>query len=94
MTALSIINHNYSTRYQNELDGGNTLNEIGKLAVRLEVARGMQKQGEWQNIVEKGQQVEADTFFNLMDICLTDPRHKNTPAWFTEMQAQEQEVKP
>jgi hypothetical protein len=75
MTALSIINMRQSQKYHNELAGGEKLNKLERLAVRLQVARSLQKQTGWGEIVRNGEEMEKNIFFEVLSICDTDPAH-------------------
>lgn len=81
-TALSMRNMNHSLRYQNELNGGATLNAVDRLAVRLQVARSLQKQIGWGEIIKNGEEMEQNVFFDLIQICNSDPKHESvSPDW-------------
>lgn len=75
MTALSITNMKQSQRYHNELDGGDKLNQIERLGVRLQVARSLQKQTNWEQIVRNGEAMEENILNELYEIQDTDPAH-------------------
>lgn len=91
-TSLSMRNMNHSPRYQSELNGGATLNAVDRLGVRLQVARSLQKQTGWGEIIQNGEEMEQNVFFDLMRICNSDPKHDSVvPDWFSEMQAREQD---
>jgi len=75
MTALSIINMRQSQHYHNELNSGTELNKLEKLAVRLQVARSLQKQTGWGEIIRNGEAMEANILNELLTICDTDPAH-------------------
>lgn len=77
MTALSIINMRQSSLHPDNIRDFQSikLNKLERLGVRLQVARSLQKQTNWEQIVCNGEQMETNIFFELMDICNNDPAH-------------------
>ena len=71
----SIANMNRTIGERELNPTGVKLAKLETLAIKLEVAYSLQAQTGWNNIIEKGNNMEASVLADLVDMLNTDPAH-------------------